>query len=85
VTTGLFIRNATGRSRCGEADRLAAENSDFLVTTEDWAQAASEAAASAIANSRLTFATESCRTTACRTASAEGAFKEIRPVPARLD
>jgi hypothetical protein len=56
-TTGLFIRNATGRSCCGEAGRLATNASDLLATTEDWAQAASEAATRATTNSRIALRT----------------------------
>jgi hypothetical protein len=43
---------------CGsDACRLAGTNSEFLVTTEDWAQAASKLPPSATANSRVALRT----------------------------
>ena len=45
-----------------DACRLAAGNSDLWVTTDDWAQAASEAAPRATANNRMTFRTPAAET-----------------------
>jgi len=45
-----------------EACRLAGRNPEFLLTTEDWAQAASDAAANAAANSRMLLRTRPAKT-----------------------
>jgi hypothetical protein len=54
AATRLFIMDDVARSWSSDACRLA-RSSDFWVTTEDCAQAASDAAASETASSRMNF------------------------------
>ena len=54
AATRLFIMDDVVRSWSNDARRLA-RSSDFWVTTEDCAQAASDAAASETASSRMNF------------------------------
>ena len=61
TATRLWVGNDVSRLRSSDACRLPAISSDLLVTTEDCAQAASEAAARAAANSRTIFRTPNGR------------------------
>jgi hypothetical protein len=55
--TRLFVPKDAVRLCSGDACRLLLTNPEFLVTTEDWAQAASDAAPRVTANSRTIFRT----------------------------
>jgi hypothetical protein len=55
--TRLFVVKDAVRLRSTNACRLLPTNPEFLLTTEDCAQAASDAAVRATANSRMTFRT----------------------------
>ena len=70
AATRFLIIGAAVRSWSSDATRLA-RNSDFWLTTDDCAQAASDAAAIPTANSRTTFAA----------AGSQRDWRSVRPVP----